>query len=227
MRLQITVSKSTVTAAALVALLWLPGFAFAQASPFMTGATALQTNILAWLTPVAIILVMVLGGMAMANRMVVKALSEDGKRLNIRKATLREWRREFARHLREQGVAANATPRAARGATRPNKLDGIYRAAMRGASTHWRSRTRAVSEELARGTFRPEPGKERLLATRRAVVQGWDEIGAQLDAQGRAELAQAARRFAAEMPPPLTEKEQIRATLLEKAAAARVRERPR
>ena len=28
----------------------------AQTSPFMTGATALQTNILAWLTPVAIIL---------------------------------------------------------------------------------------------------------------------------------------------------------------------------
>jgi type IV secretion system protein VirB2 len=46
-----------------------PDLALAQASPFMTGATALQTNILAWLTPVAIILVMVLGGMAMANRM--------------------------------------------------------------------------------------------------------------------------------------------------------------
>ena len=48
----------------------LPGVALAQAaSPFLTGATSLQTNILAWLTPVAIILVMVLGGMAMANRM--------------------------------------------------------------------------------------------------------------------------------------------------------------
>ena len=45
-----------------------PDLAMAQASPFMTGATALQTNLLAWLTPVAIILVMVLGGMAMANR---------------------------------------------------------------------------------------------------------------------------------------------------------------
>ena len=43
--------------------------ASAQTSPFMTGATALQTNILEWLTPVAIILVMVLGAMAMANRM--------------------------------------------------------------------------------------------------------------------------------------------------------------
>ncbi len=46
-----------------------PQIALAQASPFMTGATALETNILAWLTPVAIILVMILGGMAMANRM--------------------------------------------------------------------------------------------------------------------------------------------------------------
>jgi type IV secretion system protein VirB2 len=59
---------------ALSVLLWigigaLPELAFAQASPFLTGATSLQTNILAWLTPIAIILVMVLGGMAMANRM--------------------------------------------------------------------------------------------------------------------------------------------------------------
>jgi type IV secretion system protein VirB2 len=46
-----------------------PELSWAQTSPFMTGATALQTNILAWLTPVAIILIMVLGGMAMANRM--------------------------------------------------------------------------------------------------------------------------------------------------------------
>jgi type IV secretion system protein VirB2 len=41
---------------------------FAQASPFLTGANSLQTNILAWATPVAVILVMVLGIMAMANR---------------------------------------------------------------------------------------------------------------------------------------------------------------
>jgi len=42
----------------LALLLVSPQLALAQASPFMTGATALQTNILAWLTPVAIILVM-------------------------------------------------------------------------------------------------------------------------------------------------------------------------
>jgi type IV secretion system protein VirB2 len=51
-----------------ITLIGAPELAVAQASPFLTGATALQTNLLAWLTPVAIILVMVLGGLAMANR---------------------------------------------------------------------------------------------------------------------------------------------------------------
>ena len=55
--------------AAALALLLFQGAAFAQSSPFLTGANALQTNVLSWLTPIAIILIMVLGGMAMANRM--------------------------------------------------------------------------------------------------------------------------------------------------------------
>jgi len=46
---------------------------------------------------------------------VLKAVSERGRRLNIKKATLQEWRSKFAAHLREQGVAANATPRRFRG----------------------------------------------------------------------------------------------------------------
>ena len=41
--------------AALVAMICAPDLALAQTSPFMTGASSLQTNILAWLTPVAII----------------------------------------------------------------------------------------------------------------------------------------------------------------------------
>jgi type IV secretion system protein VirB2 len=53
----------------LLATICSPELAMAQASPFLSGATSLQSNILAWLTPVAIILVMVLGGLAMANRM--------------------------------------------------------------------------------------------------------------------------------------------------------------
>jgi hypothetical protein len=46
---------------------------------------------------------------------VIKAVAKEGERLNIRKATLRRWRAAFARQLRAQGVAANATARAVRG----------------------------------------------------------------------------------------------------------------
>jgi Type IV secretion-system coupling protein DNA-binding domain len=59
-------------AACALLLIATPLLAYAQAagSPFMTGATALESNILAWLTPIAIILVMALGALAMANRIV-------------------------------------------------------------------------------------------------------------------------------------------------------------
>lgn len=67
-RVSDTLALSISLGVAAVLSLALPQPAFAQASPFLTGATALETNILAWLTPIAIILVMVLGGMAMANR---------------------------------------------------------------------------------------------------------------------------------------------------------------
>jgi TrbC/VIRB2 pilin len=69
--------RPTARAVALTAALLLPQFALAQASPFLTGANSLQSNILAWLTPVAVILIMVLGGMAMANRIVLFALWKD------------------------------------------------------------------------------------------------------------------------------------------------------
>jgi hypothetical protein len=157
--------------------------------------------------------------------MVVKSMGYDGKRLSIRKATLREWRREFARHLREQGVVANATERAMRGESRPQKSDGIHRAALRGASTHWRQRGEAVGRELVGGALKTEPGKQRLLATRREVVRGWNEIADDLVLQNQLKLAQAVRRFVKEMPPPRTEAEWIRDRLLDQSRARHHEER--
>ncbi|MCH3705301.1 hypothetical protein LZB53_09220, partial [Campylobacter coli] len=68
-----------------------------------------------------------------------------GERLNIYKATLREWRRDFARYLREFGVEANATERAVRGSRHQNRKDGIYRAAARGDSVFMRERQSAIA----------------------------------------------------------------------------------
>ena len=69
-----TVSTSYLDACSMpaVVLVWVAPISISQAqsSPFMTGATALQSNLLAWLTPIAIILVMALGAMAMANRLI-------------------------------------------------------------------------------------------------------------------------------------------------------------
>ncbi len=87
-------------------------------------------------------------------------------RLNIRKQTLRDWRREFARHLREQGVAANATERVARGETRTPKKDGIYRAMRRGDSSHMRERVREAAAVMGIGRGHVESGKSKLIATR-------------------------------------------------------------
>lgn len=155
--------------------------------------------------------------------LVVKAMGADGTRLNIRKATLREWRGQFARHLRAQGIAANATPRQVRGQIKPPKADGIYRAALRGASTHYRKRAEAVARQLVAGQVKTEPGKTRLLETRRAVVRGWNDVADSLVMQGQVELALAARRFVGRMPPPRTENEQIAEKLREVVRAMPVR----
>ena len=53
-----------------VALLALaPASAFAQASPWLTGATSLQSNIYSWGVPIAVIGIMVLGIMAISQRL--------------------------------------------------------------------------------------------------------------------------------------------------------------
>jgi hypothetical protein len=150
--------------------------------------------------------------------MVVKAMGYDGTRLNIRKATLREWRRQFAQHLREHGVAANATERAVRGITRPQKQDGIYRAQRRRDSTHWRQRTAAVAREMVPdGEIKPEPGKIELLETRRRVIRGWNAIADDLARQGERDLALEVLRFVTQLPPVRTEGEWIRDRILEQA----------
>lgn len=146
---------------------------------------------------------------------ILKAISEQGVRLNIRKATLREWRKEFARHLREQGIEANATERAVRGAIRTQKLDEIYRAARRGASTHMNYRTEAIASQILAGHQSPEPGKEKLVDTRREVERGWRAVSELLRHQGSPELSGQVRSFASRMKPPSTEREQLALALME------------
>lgn len=157
--------------------------------------------------------------------LVVKAMSEQGERLNIRKATLREWRHEFARHLREHGLAANATERAVRGESRTHKTDRIYRAERHTESTHSRERAEAVAAELLAGNLRIEPGKAKLVQTRKEVERGWQAVSDILASEGQSELAGQVRRFVDQMPPARTEREVLATALLERTREARVRAR--
>jgi hypothetical protein len=159
--------------------------------------------------------------------LVVKAVSEQGVRLNIRKATLRDWRQQFATCLRQQGIEANATERAVRGEIRTRKTDGIYRSEQRGASTHMRARMDAAAQRIRSGRGESEPGRSTLIATRRQVERGWYAVHDLLERDGHAELARDIRRFVAQMPPARTEREQIAEALSAGLSSGRKNHDPR
>lgn len=139
---------------------------------------------------------------------VIKAVSEEGGRLNIRKATLREWRREFARNLRAQGISANATDRAVRGTARPKLSDGMYRALQRGVSRRILEQEGATG--LARTSRSEASGRESLRHTRDQVERGWMAAAEVLDRQGEQNLARYVRRFTEALPPIRTDRDLLR-----------------
>jgi len=157
--------------------------------------------------------------------MVVKAVGEQGVRLHIRKATLREWRREFARHLRALGIAANATERAVRGETRNPKKDGIYRASLRGDSTYIRAQAEAVAAEVLKGGTPAEPDKRILVQTRKAIEDGWRSAASQLAKDGYQALADDVRHFVERLPAPRTDQEEIAHELQQRIRDPHVRDR--
>jgi len=156
--------------------------------------------------------------------LVLKAVSEQGVRLNIRNATRRHWRAQFARHMRALGVPANATERAVRGQLRPAKKDGIYRASLRGESTVLRAQAEAVATGLLKGDMRVDPGHQRLLDTRQAVESGWRAVARRLAREGRHELAGEVMHFMQQMSPPRTERELLAAELLRRARLEKTRQ---
>jgi hypothetical protein len=140
--------------------------------------------------------------------LLVKAVSEHGQRLNIRKDTLRRWRAAFAEQLRARGVAANATERPVRGQSRKALKDPVYRADERDSSTHVHARHRATERALAAGSRRAaDPGSQRLRETNEQVVAGYYGLADRLLEQGERTLSEYTRMFADRIRYPLTEQE--------------------
>jgi len=146
--------------------------------------------------------------------LVLKAVSEQGVRLNIKKATLRHWRSKFASHLSGLGVAANATERAVRGEGRSSWKDGIYRAVLRGESNFLRTRARVAGLEFGRGPSPADAGRLNLINTRQKVTLGWAQLASRLGAEGYPELVDALNRFVAAMPSPKTDRERLAASVM-------------
>ena len=155
---------------------------------------------------------------------IVKAVGEQGERLDIRKATLREWRLDFASHLRRVGVEATATSRFARGETRPRKSDAVYRAAPRRESTHMRDRVETAATALRQGNRADDLARLRVHETRRALERGWLAVGDALRSQGQSALADQTRQFVRNLSPARTEREWLMAGLLEQGRSRRAQE---
>ena len=158
---------------------------------------------------------------------VLKAVSEQGQRLHIRKATLREWRLGFAEHLRAVGIAANATPRVFRGITTPRKPDSIHRAWMRGESTHMRKRAEEAARDLLAGHRGVDPEKTNLLRTRSEVEHGWRAVGEMLVDADRPWLATKVSQFVEQLPPAKTERGWHAARILDLQKPVRSCEQPK
>lgn len=159
--------------------------------------------------------------------LVVKAEGIDGRRLRIDKAMLREWRQDFAQMMRDQGIAANATSRSARGQTKRAAKNAFYRTRRRGHSYALQEEIDAVKAELSATGTVSDPARARLLKTRNAIIAAWDAVASKLEAEGDLVLGGDVRYFARHLPPVLTDRERLTAKMLELTAARKDRARDR
>lgn len=151
----------------------------------------------------------------------VRALGHDETRLDPRKADLQMWREGFALELRGQGLAAEATPRRARGVVLKGKSQAIKHLDLRGASKVQRAKVTQAVREVAQRVDAGERPWETATKKRQGMIRtAWGKIAEQFAAEGGegTQLAESIRRFVAAMPPVETERQQIRRTVIEAAA---------
>lgn len=142
----------------------------------------------------------------------LRAVGYDGHRLNPRKADLQAWRESFAECLREAGVSAEATPRAARGVVRKAKRQAVLHAELRGTSTVARSKVNQAARRVAERTPTERPWEVAIEARQRTVRQAWVDSANALQVSGvenATALAKHMRQFVRDMPPIQTEQQAL------------------
>ena len=151
---------------------------------------------------------------------IVRAEDEDGRRLHIRKATLRVWREAFAAELRARGVEANATSRAERGVSLKARGSSEHHIRERGdmpKAEGWRFAQAAA--DLRRGETEAAPWEVAMAARRRDVLKELTRNAAALREEGDLDLAEQVERFARELPPLDTERRKMQRALVEQVNA--------
>lgn len=156
--------------------------------------------------------------------LVVKAVSETGERLYIRKNTLQDWREQFAQALRDRGVEANATPAAIRGKGRSSTKGAMHQHQERIAkwqgdpeankkpieSSFLQGQVETALNEVVNGAVPDMPGRKMLEGTRNNVVADWNATVRALRAAGMDSDAKAVETFIKSLPAVKTDYEMLR-----------------
>lgn len=156
--------------------------------------------------------------------LVVKAVSETGERLYIRKNTLQVWREQFAQALRDRGVEANATPAAIRGKGRSSAKGAMHQHQERIEqwqsdptankkpieSSYLQGQVETVLNEIVNGIVPNMPGKQILEDTRNNVVADWNATAHALRTAGMDNEAKAVEAFINDLPAVKTDYEVLR-----------------
>ena len=142
----------------------------------------------------------------------VRAVGSDGRRLVAGPADLQAWRERFAAELRRLGVAAEATPRHARGLVAKAERTVVREVRLRGLEP------RAVREERRKAAGdaaappREPQGWEKAIQARQASIRAAYLTHAEvLDAGDESDrrLAADVRAFVAGMPVPLNRRQAL------------------
>ena len=147
----------------------------------------------------------------------VRAVGMDGRRLRVNRDDLQHWREHFAARLRERGIAAEATPRHARGQRRRGDRQEIRALKERGILP--RVEIDAMREVLreTRSERKPEirPWEARIARRRANVLAAYAAHAAELDGGTDADrqLARDIRRFVDDMPVARTRRQDLQAEL--------------
>lgn len=143
----------------------------------------------------------------------VRAVGNDGRRLAPGPDDLQVWRERFARELRRLGVAAEATPRQARGKVQRSDRSPVHHVVQRGAKSIIRTFQHDDAMRAAKAPVPPQPRdwQRDIQARQEGIRKTYLEHASELTLGDAADqrLAKDIERFVADMPVPLTRRQAL------------------